>query len=198
MDTILHYFPNLSQTQIEKIKRLYSLYKEWNNKINLISRKDFHNFYTHHVLHSMAIAKFCIFNERATFLDVGTGGGFPGIPMAILYPKNEFALLDSIQKKIMVVKDVAETLHLKNVTTFRSRIESHKIKYDYILGRAVKNLPQFIEWTKKNLKNKNSKIIYLSGGEVELPKSYIFQQHNITSVFSETFFETKIVLTISG
>ncbi len=196
MDSILQYFPDLSKTQIEKLKKLYALYEDWNNKINLISRKDFENFYTHHVLHSLAIAKFYKFKSNETFLDVGTGGGFPGIPLAIYFSECQFSLLDSIQKKIMVVEDVAKTLDLKNANCIRTRIEDHKEKYDHILGRAVKNLPQFLSWTKKNFKNKYSSIIYLSGGDVTLPDRFSHKQYNISSVFSEPFFETKNVLEI--
>ncbi len=195
MEKILHYFPTLNERQKEQFNLLYGIYFHWNNQINLISRKDFSNFYEHHVLHSLAIAHFFSFKKGQTILDVGTGGGFPGIPLAILFPDTSFFLLDSIQKKLMVVNEVSTQLELKNVKTIRTRIEEHKNRYDYVTGRAVKNLPQFIAWTQKNLKQ-NASILYLSGGEIPHLKNNKFNVLSIASVFSEPFFETKKVIQI--
>lgn len=195
MEKILHYFPTLNEHQKEKLNLLYSIYFHWNKQINLISRKDFPNFYEHHVLHSLAIAHFFPFRKGQTILDVGTGGGFPGIPLAIFFPETQFYLLDSIQKKMMVVDKVSTQLELKNVETIRMRIENHKMHYDYIIGRAVKNLPQFIDWTKKNLR-KNGSILYLSGGIIEnIPKARV-KNIEIPTVFSEPFFKTKKIIQI--
>ncbi len=196
MEKILYYFPSLTTRQKEKFGLLYDIFLFWNKQINLISRKDFPNFYEHHVLHSLAIAKFFSFDPKQTILDVGTGGGFPGIPLAIFFPETQFFLLDSIQKKMMVVDDIAKRLELKNVKTVRSRIEEHKKQYDFVTGRAVKNLPQFVEWTKKNLKSGNSSIIYLSGGEIDAISRTTIKSFSISSVFSEPFFETKKVIQI--
>jgi len=197
MEKILHYFPSLNGRQKEQLNSLYDIYYQWNARINLISRKDFPNFYEHHVLHSLAIAHFFPFKKGQTILDVGTGGGFPGIPLAILFPETSFFLLDSIQKKLMVVDEVTKQLELKNVKTIRTRIEEHKDRYDYVTGRAVKNLPQFIVWTQKNLKHRAS-ILYLSGGELPHFKKNKIKVFPIASIFSEPFFETKKVIQIFG
>ena len=196
MERILYYFPSLTTWQKEKIGLLYDMFFFWNKQINLISRKDFPNFYEHHVLHSLAIVKFFSFETGQTILDVGTGGGFPGIPLAIFFPGTQFFLLDSIQKKMMVVDDIIKRLELKNVKTVRSRIEEYEKQYDFVTGRAVKNLPQFVGWTKKNLKSGNSSIIYLSGGEIDSIPDMAIKSFSISSIFSEPFFETKKVVQI--
>ncbi len=196
MEKIFHYFPSLTKNQKEKFSSLYDIYLYWNERINLISRKDFSNFYEHHVLHSLAIARFFSFKKGQTVLDVGTGGGFPGIPLAIFFPKSQFFLLDSIQKKLMVVDEVSKHLDLKNVETVRTRIEEHKIRYDFVTGRAVKRLPQFVGWTRKNLKYHKGSIVYLSGGNIEPVSNTPIKTFDISSVFHEPFFDTKKVIQI--
>lgn len=199
MQIIQKYFPNLNSIQIEKFKQLEPLYADWNAKINVISRKDFPFFYERHVLHSLAIAKFVRFAPGTAVLDVGTGGGFPGIPLAIFFPKTKFHLVDSIGKKVKVVKAVAESLELKNVTTEQIRAEQLNQKYDFVASRAVTGLPEFVGWVRKNISNKQKNaipngIIYLKGGdlneEIRSFKKDVFIQ-NLSDYFNEEFFETK-------
>ena len=158
MDIILKYFPDLNTTQKEKIKQLQPLYADWNAKINVISRKDFSEFYERHVLHSMSIARFVKFKEGTKILDVGTGGGFPGIPLAIMFPGVGFHLVDSIGKKIKVVNGIIQSLQLKNVTAEKIRAEQINDKFDFVVSRAVTRLPEFVPWVKKSIsrKQKNS------------------------------------------
>ncbi len=196
MEKILYYFPNLTENQNREFQLLYNIYSYWNERINLISRKDFPNFYEHHVLHSLAIARFFSFKCGQTVLDVGTGGGFPGIPLAILFPETRFFLLDSIKKKLMVVDEVSKQLGLKNVEIICTRIEEHRSHYDFVTGRAVKNLPQFIKWTQKNLKPPKGTIIYLSGGDTEKNLQNRKKTFHISSIFNEPFFNTKKVIQI--
>jgi 16S rRNA (guanine527-N7)-methyltransferase len=199
---VLKYFPNLSDLQQEKFSSLNDLYTEWNSKINVISRKDIGNFYIHHVLHSLAIARKFIFCDGSSIIDVGTGGGFPGIPLAILFPQSRFTLLDSIGKKIKVVEAICNELALENVTTVRSRIEDHYDTYNFVISRAVTNFGDFMKWTLKNVDRisngdlKNG-IIYLKGGHLneELEefknRAIVF---DINEFFSEPFFETKRIV----
>lgn len=199
MDIIQKYFPHLNEIQLAQFKQLEPLYKDWNAKINVISRKDFSALYERHVLHSLAIAKFINFVPGTNILDVGTGGGFPGIPLAIFFPKVKFHLVDSIGKKIKVVKGVTEELDLKNVTAEQIRAEQLKQKYDFVVSRAVTRLPEFAGWVQKNIfgKYKNAVpngILYLKGGdlkeEIQPFKKNIFIQ-NLSDYFEEEFFETK-------
>lgn len=202
MDIILKYFPDLTEKQIELFKQLEPLYADWNSKINVISRKDFAAFYERHVLHSLGIAKFTKFTDKTKVLDVGTGGGFPGIPLAILFPEVKFHLVDSIGKKIKVVNGVVESLGLKNVKAEQIRAEQLTEKYDFVVSRAVTRLPEFVPWIRKNISKKAfnalpNGVIYLKGGdlseEIKPFKKNIFVQ-DLEEYFDEEFFETKKVL----
>lgn len=199
MDIILKYFSWLTPEQVSKMNQLFPVYSEWNAKINVISRKDIDQLYEHHVLHSLAIAKFIRFTPGSKILDVGTGGGFPGIPLAILFPECRFHLVDSIGKKIRVVNEVVRALDLKNVKAEQIRAEQLKGKYDFIVSRAVTNLPEFVGWIKKNISPVQQNalpngIIYLKGGnldaEVRPFRKNAFIQ-NLSGYFEEEFFETK-------
>jgi len=205
MDIITKYFPDLSEEKANKFAQLGALYQEWNNKINVISRKDFDHFYERHVLHSLAIAKFINFEPGTTVLDVGTGGGFPGIPLAIFFPECRFHLVDSIGKKIKVVKAVAEALHLTNVTAEQVRVENHKPTYDFVVSRAVTAFPAFVNLCRSKIKNEqrnaiSNGILYLKGGdfgdEIELLKKSI-SVTPLSDYFEEEFFETKKVIHLS-
>lgn len=202
MQIILKYFPNLTTKQIELFEQLQPIYAEWNAQINVISRKDFLEFYERHVLHSLAIAKFTSFKPGSKILDVGTGGGFPGIPLAILYPQVQFHLVDSIGKKIKVVNKVADSLQLINVKAEQIRAEQLKDKYDFVVSRAVTQLPEFVKWIQKNISKKQKNaitngIIYLKGGDLTEEtapfKKKIFIQ-DLAAYFEEEFFETKKIL----
>ena len=202
MNKLIKYFPDLSPKQIELFEKLQPLYAEWNAQINVISRKDFSEFYERHVLHSLAIAKLIRFTPGTKVLDVGTGGGFPGIPLAILFPKVQFHLVDSIGKKIKVVNEVTDSLRLMNVTTEQIRAEQLKDKYDFVVSRAVTQLPEFVNWIRKNISKKQKNalpngILYLKGGdltdEIKLFKRNIFVQ-DLSEYFDEEFFETKKIL----
>lgn len=199
MNIILKYFPNLNPKQIELINNLQPLYAHWNAQINVISRKDFKEFNERHVLHSLGIAKFIHFKPGTKVLDVGTGGGFPGIPLAILFPKVQFHLVDSIEKKIKVVNAVADSLRLTNVKAEKIRAEELNEKYDFVVSRAVTKMPEFVKWVQKSIvrKQKNAipnGIIYLKGGdltnEIKPFKRNIFVQ-DLAEYFEEDFFETK-------
>ena len=199
---ISKYFSDLSNDQIEKFKQLEPLYRHWNDQINVISRKDTSNFYERHVLHSLAIAKVVQFKPGTKILDIGTGGGFPGIPLAILFPECEFLLVDSIGKKIKVVKEIASTLDLNNVQGIHERAENIDGQFDFIVSRAVTAMPKFLKWTKgKFLKTNNNEfrngILYLKGGnlkeEMETVRKVI-QYFEIPDFYSEAFFETKKVV----
>jgi 16S rRNA (guanine527-N7)-methyltransferase len=201
-EIIFRYFPLLSAIQKEKLLQLKEIYDSWNSKINVISRKDMDNFFIHHVLHSMAIARVIDFIPGTTILDVGTGGGFPGIPLAIMFPDSQFTLLDSIEKKIKVVTAVSEELNLKNVIPVRKRIEEEKNKFHFIVSRAVTRFPEFVMLTSKNIlrdgkNNPGNGILYLKGGDLtdELLK---FKNRitvwQIKDFFSESFFETKVIV----
>ena len=202
MTIITKYFPHLNQKQIELFTKLQPFYAEWNAQINVISRKDFSEFYERHVLHSLAIAKFIRFTPGTKVLDVGTGGGFPGIPLAIFFPEVHFHLVDSIGKKIKVVNEVIKTLDLKNVTAEQIRAEQLTDKYDFVVSRAVTRLPEFVQWVRNNISQKQKNaipngIIYLKGGDLnEEIKPFgraVFVQH-ISEYFTEEFFETKKIV----
>lgn len=201
MNLILKYFPNLSEDQIHKFKQLEFLYKDWNLKINVVSRKDIDELYLRHVLHSLGIAKIIEFKEGSKILDVGTGGGFPGIPLAILFPECSFHLVDSIAKKLKVVDEVVLGLGLKNVKTTHSRVEAINDTYDFIVSRAVAAMPTFVHWVKgKIAKQQNHElkngILYLKGGDLseELKDYRTITIYKLTNYFSEDFFETKKVV----
>ncbi|MFB9057421.1 16S rRNA (guanine(527)-N(7))-methyltransferase RsmG [Mariniflexile ostreae] len=201
MDLILKYFPNLTEDQIEKFNKLQMLYEDWNLKINVVSRKDIDELYLRHVLHSLAIAKIITFKEGTKILDVGTGGGFPGIPLAILFPECSFHLVDSIAKKIKVVNEVVEGLGLTNVKTTHSRVEEINDTFDFIVSRAVAAMPTFVHWTKgKITKQQNhdlkNGILYLKGGDLteELQDYKTTTLYNLSDFFNEDFFETKKIV----
>lgn len=197
MEIIAKYFPEITTEQREKFAALADLYASWNARINVISRKDIDELYTRHVLHSLAIAKWVTFKPEAKILDVGTGGGFPGIPLAILFPQTSFFLIDSIGKKTTVVQAVAEALELKNVKSAQMRAENVKQHFDFVVTRAVAPLPTLVQWTKGKLVKKGSHtlangILALKGGDLaEELGSYRAQIFNLSDVFSEPFFETK-------
>jgi 16S rRNA (guanine527-N7)-methyltransferase len=202
VELIFSHFPNLSETQKEQFTKLKDLYEFWNNQINVISRKDMDSFYERHVLHSLAIAKIISFKANTSILDIGTGGGFPGIPLAILFPECNFHLVDSIGKKIKVVNEVALALNLKNVSASHERAENIKEKFDFVVSRAVTAMPDFLPWTKNKFKNQNlnslkNGILYLKGGDLTeemKPVKEKFKIHPIPDFFKEEFFETKKVV----
>ena len=202
MEIIEKYFPEITLEQKNKLKQLQSNYQEWNQKINVISRKDMDNFYERHVLHSLAIAKVIQFNNNSEIIDVGTGGGFPGVPLAILFPKSNFTLLDSIGKKLKVIDEITSALEINNVQTIHSRVEDISNRYDYILSRAVTNLPKFIKLTKHLYKRKpisNSGIFYLKGGDFENEIQQINRKVktiDLQELFEEDFFVTKKIVHI--
>ena len=200
MDIILKYFPELSSDKIEKFKQLESLYIYWNQRINVVSRKNINELYINHVLHSLAIAKIINFKNKTNILDVGTGGGFPGIPLAILFPDCNFTLVDSIAKKIHVVDSIVDSLKLDNICTSISRVESLNTKHDFIVSRAVTNMSKFLNLTKGRIikgghNSLNNGIIYLKGGNLsEELKNIKNQMYNISDYFEEDFFETKKIV----
>lgn len=199
---ILKYFPSLTGHQKEMLKRMKPLYEEWNSRINVISRKDMDEFYVHHVLHSLAIAKVISFVPGTRILDVGTGGGFPGIPLAILFPDSEFTLLDSIEKKIKVVKEISSELGLKNVIPSRKRVEEETGRYDFIVSRAVSEFRSFVKLTSGNISRQGGNslvngIIYLKGGDLDSELETLKNKvtiWNIRDFFTEPFFETKKIV----
>ena len=202
MDIIKKYFPDLTEKQNRQFLLLLSLYEEWNNKINVISRKDIDHLYERHVLHSLAIAKIIRFKDKTSVLDVGTGGGFPGIPLAILFPECCFHLVDSIGKKINVVREISQALSLKNITSEQIRAEKVKSKYDFIVSRAVTAFPAFYNWVRTKVKHESQNelkngILYLKGGNLDEElkdfKSRI-KAFEISEFFTEPFFETKKII----
>ncbi len=204
MDLIKKYFPWLSTEKFDQLSKLYSLYDKWNKEINVISRKDFENFYTHHVLHSLTPTFIIKFKKNTSILDVGTGGGFPGIPLAICFPESNFLLVDSVGKKAKVVNQVASSLNIKNVKVDNNRAEKIEGEFDYIVSRAVTKLPVFMSWVGGKIKPKGfnsipNGIIYLKGGDFseELSKlNYNYNTYNISDYISEPFFETKKIVHI--
>lgn len=202
VEIIFHYFPELTDVQREQFSRLLPLYKEWNAKINVISRKDIDNLYLNHVLHSLGIAKVVSFKPGSAVLDVGTGGGFPGIPLAILFPGTEFHLVDSIGKKITVVRNVANGVGLKNIHAEQIRAEQVKGEYDFIVSRAVTRLKDFYGWIHRKVKKDSvhslyNGILYLKGGDLDEELAELKKPHQIVELkdfFREEFFETKKVV----
>ena len=201
MDIILKYFPNLSEEQIGQFKLLEFLYKDWNSKINVISRKDIDELYLKHVLHALGIAKVINFKPKTRVLDVGTGGGFPGIPLAILFPDSSFHLVDSINKKLKVVNGITESIGITNVETTHDRVENIKGQYDFVVSRAVTRMPEFVSWIKDKISNKHRNslkngILYLKGGDLneELKHFTKAKCYDLKDYFEEDFFETKKVV----
>lgn len=201
INLILKYFPDLTEKQIEQFTKVGDLYKEWNNQINVVSRKDIDEIYTNHILHSLAIAKVMEFTDGTSVLDVGTGGGLPGIPLAILFPNVQFHLVDSIGKKIKVVQGVADGLGLTNVKAEQKRAEEIKDKYDFVVSRAVTAMPRFAEWIRGKFKKDSinpfpNGLLYLKGGDLteelaDFPNAILF---DISNFFDEDFYETKKVV----
>lgn len=201
MEEILKQFPNLTDNQVQQFEKLQFLYEDWNAKINVISRKDIDELYTRHVLHSLGIAKILEFKSGSKIMDVGTGGGFPAIPLAILFPEANFYAIDIIAKKIKVVNEVIKALGLKNIKAEQKRAEIVTHDFDFIVSRAVTNMPDFVNWIKGKLKSKSKHdlengILYLKGGDLseelkDFPKS---KEYNLSDYFSNEFFETKKVV----
>lgn len=222
MDRIREYFPELTEEQIDKFEKLQALYEDWNSKINVISRKDMENFYLHHVLHSLGVAAYFDFKPGTKVVDIGCGGGFPSIPLAIMFPEVQFTGVDSIGKKIRVVNEVSQALGLKNIATFHSRVEQlpKDMTFNFVISRAVTAFPDFVKFTKGRL-NGSSKcdlepmawfkdgssripvkngIIYLKGGDFtdELKPFPMAKVFDLSKVFDEDFFETKRVIYLEG
>ena len=201
MEAILKQFPDLSDNQILQFQKLQGLYEDWNSKINVISRKDIDELYTRHVLHSLGIVKIIDFRPGSKIMDVGTGGGFPGIPLAILFPEVDFYLIEKKKKKIRVVNEVAAGLGLKNVKAEQKRAELVKQEFDFIVSRAVTNMPDFVKWVDDKVAKKQTHelangILYLKGGDLteELAAFPKATQYNLSDFFSDEFFETKKVV----
>jgi 16S rRNA (guanine527-N7)-methyltransferase len=202
MELILKYFPDLSENQQNQFSKLYNLYIEWNAKINVISRKDIENLYLHHVLHSLAIAKIIGFKNESRILDVGTGGGMPGIPLAILYPNCEFTLIDSIAKKIKVGNEISTAIGLSNTTLKHLRVQEEKSKFDFVVSRAVMPLGDLVGLVRKNISSNQKNaipngLLCLKGGELEheiLPFKNTAERFEISEFFKEDFFKTKKVV----
>jgi len=195
---ITNYFPDLSPAQIEQFSKLEDLYKDWNLKINVVSRKDIDELYLRHVLHSLAIAKFIQFKPGSKILDVGTGGGFPGIPLAIMFPQVQFTLVDSIGKKIKVVEEVVEGLGLTNVVSKHQRVEEEKEQFDFVVSRAVAAMPTFMRWIKGRISKKSNHdirngVLYLKGGDLEeeLKDYTTIEIYDLKDFYTEEFFDTK-------
>jgi 16S rRNA (guanine527-N7)-methyltransferase len=206
MEIIQKYFPKLTEKQIKQFSDLYDLYFDWNSKINVISRKDIENLYEHHVLHSLAIAKVLTFRDNTSIMDVGTGGGFPAIPLAILFPECHFHLVDSIGKKIKVANSISDSIGLNNTTFQHARVEEVKTKFDFIVSRAVMPLADLVKLTRKNVDIKNQKnalpngLICLKGGELQheiLPFRKESSLFDLSDFFEEEFFLTKKAVYVS-
>ena len=208
MELILKYFPNLSEQQKTQFAALYDLYTDWNSKINVISRKDITNLYEHHVLHSLGIAKVINFTPDTQIMDLGTGGGFPGIPLAILFPEVQFHLVDSIGKKVKVATEIANAIGLKNVTFRHCRAEEEKRKFDFVVSRAVMPLGDLIKIIRKNIRQEQHNVlpnglICLKGGDLEqetMPVKHKTMLYDLKDEFTEDFFKTKkvVYVTING
>ncbi|MDR1552179.1 MAG: 16S rRNA (guanine(527)-N(7))-methyltransferase RsmG [Prevotellaceae bacterium] len=207
MNEILKYFPKLTENQMAQLSQLGDMYRFWNAQINVVSRKDIENIYKHHILHSLAIAKIISFGANTKILDVGTGGGFPGIPLAIMFPDAEFTLVDSVNKKMKVVNAVVENLQLKNVCAIRIRAEELKQKFDFVVSRAVTDLPTFVSWVWNKISPNGDNalpngIIYLKGGNLnaELKATKISKRqiaiYEIKDFFVDSFFKTKQIIYI--
>ena len=202
MELLNKYFPDLTSLQISRFEQLGPLYHEWNEKINVISRKDIDELYIRHILHSMALAKIIRFTPGTTIIDVGTGGGLPGIPLAILFPECQFTLIDSIGKKIRVVQEIAGELKLQNIKAQKNRIQEIRTRYDFVISRAVTAFPEFVSMVRKNISplSKNALpngILYLKGGDFEQeikPFKSSAEIFELSKIFSEPFFETKKVI----
>lgn len=201
MNLINHYFPDLDQTQKRQFETIAEVYKDWNQKINVVSRKDIDEIYIRHVLHSLGIAKVQSFLPGSKVLDVGTGGGFPGVPLAILFPETEFTLVDSIGKKIKVVEEVVEALDLKNVTPINDRVENISGEFDFIVSRAVAVMPSFVHWVKGKIAkesrhDRKNGILYLKGGDLseELQPYRTVEVFELSEIYEEHFFYTKKVV----
>ena len=201
VDVVFQYFPGLTEKQKEQFRKLGTLYQDWNQKINVVSRKDIDEIYLRHVLHSLGIAKIIQFQKGAEILDVGTGGGFPGIPLAIMFPECHFTLVDSIGKKIRVVEEVVQGLGLMNVTAINKRVEDLDGRYDFIVSRAVAAMSTFVRWVqgcikKKSIHDIKNGILYLKGGDLreELSRFDKAQIFDLRNYFEEEFFETKSVV----
>ena len=202
MELILKYFPKITEEQKQQFAALYDLYIDWNAKINVISRKDITNLYEHHVLHSLGIAKVINFRPDTTVMDLGTGGGFPGIPLAILFPETHFHLVDSIGKKVRVANEVATSIGLKNVTFCHERAEEEKQKFDFVVSRAVMPLTDLLKIVRKNIASKQQNalpngLICLKGGELSnetMPVKNLVEMWDLKDYFEEEFFETKKVV----
>ena len=204
MGIIVKYFPEINLTQKKQFELLFSIYSEWNSKINVISRKDMDSFYERHVLHSLGIAKVLKFQSQSRILDVGTGGGFPGIPLAILFPKVQFELIDSIRKKIKVVQEIGSYLELKNINAKQMRAEQYTKKVDFVVSRAVAQMGSFVPLVKNNISPKSNHklkngILYLKGGDLtkELKNFPKASQYSLYKYFDRPFFETKKIVHLS-
>lgn len=195
---IINYFPDLTPLQIDQFSKLEDLYKDWNLKINVVSRKDIDELYLRHVLHSLAIAKFIEFKPGSKIMDVGTGGGFPGIPLAIMFPQVQFTLVDSIGKKIKVVEEVVQGLGLTNVVAKHQRVEEEKEQFDFVVSRAVAAMPTFMRWIKGRISKKSNHhirngVLYLKGGDLEeeLKDYTTIEIYDLKDLYNEEFFDTK-------
>ena len=202
MNEILHYFPELTENQLSQLSQLDALYRDWNSKINVISRKDIDNLYQHHVLHSLAIARFIKFKPGTRVLDLGTGGGFPGIPLAIMFPDVKFRLIDGTGKKVRVAKEVADAVGLKNVECVHERGEDEHDKFDFVVSRAVMPLPDLVKLVRKNVSPKDSNavengLIVLKGGDIKdeiKPFGKVVEVDDISQWFQDNWFAEKYVI----
>lgn len=205
MELIIKYFPSLTEKQKEQFAALYDLYTDWNSKINVISRKDITNLYEHHVLHSLGIARFMKFADGSHVMDLGTGGGFPGIPLAILFPETEFKLIDSIGKKVKVAQAVAEAIGLENVACEHRNVVEERARYDYVVSRAVMTAPELVKLIRKNVHHEQHNalpngLLCLKGGDLEeelRPFGSRCDQWDLSQFFEEPFFETKKAIYIT-